>query len=1372
MIKLRAVVFLLLLHHLVVHANDNLKFGLLSPSDGLAGNYITSLDVDNNGMLWIASTMGLNWYDGYAMHTLGLPCVNGICNSDIMIMALKSDIEGNIWLATTQDVFVYQQESETFKHLNINEKDKKNTVVNYIFVDRKNEKWALTDNGLYRYNKPRGKFEKQLLGTFTDCRLLKMDADKDGNFWILHEKGLLQWNRKTSNIINYVNKKDDANSISPMNLNGDVLVDHQNNIWIGTPSALNKWNRRTRSFEKYNFIGGIIDIEEGPNKTLWVSTWEDGLYNFEPETGNFKKYLYNPNLQKSLATNSLTSLVVDKNNILWIGTGGGGLNIYNPLSINFNTYRHIAESHKSLNNEIVRTFFEDNDNIWVGTENGGINVFDPEKESFGLIQSAQQHTRLSNNMILAVCKDDQDIIWIGTLAGLNKYDKLKHKYALFEPKSNQLFNDSRQIWSMAKTPDGLIWMGTNRGLVKFNPRTTEVEFIQKDARGLTDDRIPYLLVDNDGTLWIGTKNGLNHYNTQTGKFETFVNNKNNAYSLVSNTINYIHQSEDGTIWIGTTGGLSKFERKTHRFSNYTTGNGLPGNVICGILEDEKRNLWVSCTNGLFMLNPYSNVIKTFNLNDGLQGNMFMAGSCLKSKKNGTMYFGGDMGFSSFLPSRIIENKIPPTVLITGLKINNKEIKQGDPHSPLQKNIRYTKGLKLTFSQNTFSFDFIGVNLVCPDKNQYAYKLIGFDKDWVNCQNRRSAFYTNVPYGKYRFRVKASNNDGVWSDKGAEISVTILPPLWATWWARILYIFIPLVLLYFFRKYSLIAVEAKNELKVSRIEKEKIKELYDMKMRFFMNISHEFRTPLTLIIDPLENVLKQLPDNSSIRPTLLLTRKNAGKLLLLINQLLEFRKIETGTMTLQVSENDIVRFTNEIIETFKERFDRKNIRLELKSNPADISVWFDADKFEKILSNLLSNAYKFTNENGRVSIFISLENRIVGSQGRFNKIFGKDKSEVLEFVKIVVEDTGVGINKEAQAKVFERFYQVAQQNNYVIQGTGIGLSLTRELVLLHKGFIDLYSEPNIGSKFTVYLPLGKKHFDKNTLIESGNAHSSHGTPSHVLGSNFDSAIQINEKEDTIKTKHKNIVLIIDDNKDITSYIEINLKNNYEVKTCKNGIEGLAMAQRLIPDLILSDVMMPEMDGVEMTRQLRQDETTCHIPIILLTARAAKEAEYEALLAGANDYITKPFNIQLLEVKIKNTLELRAQMQRKNKLTLTSPTIDIAYESIDDKFLKKLNKLVEANISNSEFEVEHIVHDLSISRAQLYRKLDSLTGQSVKEFVRNVRLRSAARLLAKGDLRIMEVMTMVGINNRAYFIKCFKEQYGVTPSDYKPSSANES
>jgi signal transduction histidine kinase/AraC-like DNA-binding protein/AmiR/NasT family two-component response regulator len=845
------------------------------------------------------------------------------------------------------------------------------------------------------------------------------------------------------------------------------------------------------------------------------------------------------------------------------------------------------------------------------------------------------------------------------------------------------------------------------------------------------------------------------------KIHTYLNDPEDPNSINSEQINYIFESEDdnsNVLWIGTSGGgLNRFERKTEIFSHFTVDDGLPDNVIYGILEDDHRNLWLSTDNGLSRFNPDTKLFRNFDVNDGLLGNQFNPGACSKNI-NGEMLFGSTKGLIAFHPDSLIDNPHIPNIVITDFQLFNKPVKiekkntaENDENYKLPAAVSQLKKIKLTYQENIFSFEFAALDYRSPNKNQYVYMLEGLESDWnYTDYTRRYATYTNLDPGEYTFRVKGSNNDGIWNEKGTSIQIIISPPWWKTNLVYAFYLLVVGSIVFATWRAQLRRIRLKQQLKMEHFESEKLREVDQLKSRFFTNISHEFRTPLTLIIGSVKQMLAgDFIGNFKEQYRMII--RNGERLLKLINEILDLSKLESGQMKLQVVETDIVQFLKGIVLNFSPLADRKKVTLKFKSTEDELIGYVDHDKLEKIVTNLLSNAFKFTPEEGKIIVSISplVPPLLRGdAEGRG--------------VEIKISNTGPGIPADRIDKIFDRFYQSDDNYKKDGEGTGVGLALAKELVELCRWEISVSSIPDKRTTFIITLPVAKECFKADEIMEK--TESAGRKPETGIESGSDIQFPDSVLPSPVSVKSSPVLLIVEDNPDVTAYISSFMKHDYLIVTAENGEEGLKKSLDTYPDLIISDVMMPEMDGFEFCQKVKSDECISHIPVILLTAKADLDSKIKGLEFGADDYISKPFEADELKVRSKNLIEQRIKLREKFSRMIEIKPGEIAASSMDEQFLQRLLDIFENHISDPDYNTESFAREIGMSRSNLYRKIQALTNQSTHNFFQSLRLKRAAQLLRKRSATISEIAYAVGFNSPSYFSKVFRKHFDQSPSDF--------
>ena len=1026
---------------------------------------------------------------------------------------------------------------------------------------------------------------------------------------------------------------------------------------------------------------------------------------------------------------------------MWVGTAGEGVLKYNLRNAQFHFNPELMIDVLKKNHlEMVNIFFQNWAFVSVKHEGDQkICLYNWLTETFYPFQKAKElvgpgklpgfRTDLSS-VHPAYVRQNGDIWTVGAdLLELEKMDgngKAIGKGSIHLPRrSSAIFFEDKQ---------NTLWVGFHNGyLYKLNKAEKGLDSIQYNPEPVPFTDLKVYCDDHEGNLWIGTIQGLIKLNPRTRKITRYYkSDKRLSYNILSLLKDPI--KPDKILWIGTEGGgLIQFDKLTSTIRQYTLKDGLPNDVVYGILSDSNHHLWLSTNKGLSRFNPAKNTFTNFTKEDGLQSNEF--NRFFYGKFNdGSIWFGGIKGTNLFKPESIINDTTPPKIVFNGFRIFNKEVDYSKAGSTLSQPIEYTSNITLPWDQNMVSIDFAAFDFAAPDLVNYSWKMEGLDKDWIHGGKSRSATYANLSPGKYIFRVKASNNSGYWNKDGISLNITVLPPWWQTWWAYSFYIISFIAIIYGFFRFRLNRLRLQDQLKEEQREAQRLQEVDEIKTRFFSNITHEFRTPLTLILGPTEQLIKKAKDKDEVAELSRIDR-NARQLLRLINQLLDLNKLETQNMKLEPSAVDIVSFAKDVLESFVDGAKSKGIQISFYSEINTLNISCDVDKFQKILSNLLSNALKFTLENG--SINVSLET--IGNHDQMQ-------------IQLKVKDTGIGIAEEQQKKIFDRFYQADSSRTRKGEGTGIGLALVKELVELFGGEIQLKSETGKGSEFIVSFPVNVvPEFSENT-----------GNPIRKI--DLETTLILNDtgiiEEHPDGETGKPVVLVIDDNADMRNYIKNCLKHIYDVKEAADGAEGIELSFSHIPDLVISDIMMPERDGYEVAEVLKQDERTSHIPLILLTAKSATESRLKGLKTKADAYISKPFNTDELLLNIENMIALRRRLRERYSGDLKTLSEQVV-KNKEDKFILKLRSIVEQSIDKVDFSVEDLCLEAHMSRTQLHRKIKVLTDNNTTHFIKRVRLERAFGLLKDGELTVSEIAYTVGFNTPNYFSKCFHEYYGYPP-----------
>jgi signal transduction histidine kinase/ligand-binding sensor domain-containing protein/DNA-binding response OmpR family regulator len=1344
--KKQLVTYLLIIFTLKISLAQigSLDFRDITMEDGLPSNNVTCIAQDSQGFMWFGTEGGLVRYDGYKFKIYKYDPDDPESISDHHINSLFKDSKGTLWIGTT--------------YVGLNRFDSKRDKFKSYKFDR-NDSTSISQNHFVH----------------------AIYEDRKGRLWIGTAHGLNQYDYEHDNFIRYTNTIVDSSGIRPEWINF-IFEDNKDNFWLGTGGGgLILYDRETRQStrfkhdpQNYNSISNdyVSSIFEDDDGALWVGT-EDGYDRFTlsndkiifehdrkdiPPTISSKRVfdLYKRRGNAELIHANQTADFIDNQGNIWIATTHGGVKFYNSRQDVFQTYKYQLGESDGLKNSSVSAFHEQNDgNIWIGVNRGGLHYYNRRKNSLTYIPlDPNQPDNPFNEKVMTIEEDNYGDLWIGTEGkGIYKINLKSNKSVHYLPDINNPsslhFPDITVIF---EDSDKNIWIGTGgKGLSLYDRKNDA--FIK--FSGIDKHYIRNIYEDSQKILWICASPGLIRLDLNSMKFTTYWHEPNEEHTL---TYTSAFEDSRNNLWAGSPYGLNLYDREKDKFTAYLVKDGLPDNYIAGILEDDNGNLWLSTRRGISRFNLIKKTFTNYDVNDGLQGPVFNNRAYAKLK-TGELIFGGTEGFTLFHPDSVKDMVRIPPVVISDFHIFNKTVKPEDDNSPLQNEICHTKKIILKYFQHSISFEFAVLDYISPKNNKYKYILEGFNKDWIETDaDHRVAAFTNLDPGKYVFRVIGSNNKGVWNKKGVSVQIIVTPPWWRTTLAYIVYIIFTGVIVWLTWNAQLRRVRIRNELKMSQFEKDKLQELDQMKSRFFANISHEIRTPLTLILGPLDQLISEA-SKEKWKNQLQIMSRNGRQLLHMINQLLDFSKAESGRMLLKAKKVNIVPLLKGMVHSFDSLAKRKKITLIFKSKENVIPVYIDTDKLEKIMANLLSNAFKFTSEGGKISVdLLIIPNNINEDQ----TVITKDR-----IVEIRITDTGIGIAPEHLDHIFDRYYQAEDNKNQT--GTGIGLALTKELVELHHGHIFVQSEAGKGSTFIVQFLSGKTHLSNDEIIEDETA----DIPEEVIileevksaseGSD-DSFIKTTDEGKLNTNTDRSIILIVEDTEDVRNYIKGFLESKYQINEAQDGDDGFEKAIEIMPDLIVSDVMMPRMDGFQLCEKLKTDERTSHIPVILLTARASEGSKLEGLETGADDYIIKPFNSKELEIRIKNLIDQRQKLRERFSKDITLAPKDISVTSADERFLNRAIEIVEKHMGEPEFGVDIFAKEVALSHSQLYRKIHALTNQSPVEFIRILRLKRATGLLKQEYGNVAEIAYEVGFTNPSYFAECFKKLFGKSPSEY--------
>ena len=1052
----------------------------------------------------------------------------------------------------------------------------------------------------------------------------------------------------------------------------------------------------------------------------------------EKETGKVTSLVAHDDNGRSLPHNTIYDLYADRDGVMWVGTYKKGVSYYSESIFKFNMYEW---------GDITCIEQADENRLWLGTNDHGILLWNRstgKAEPFWRDAEGQLP-----NPVVSMLKSKDGKLWVGTFNGglycMNGSQVRSYK----EGTGNALA--SNNVWALVEDDKGRIWIASlGGGLQCLEPVSGTFETYTSNNSALLENNVTSLCWVDDNTLFFGTASqGVGTMDMRTREIKKIQGQSGNV-KLSNDAVNHVYKDSRGLVWIATREGLNVYDTRRHMFLDLFPVVEAKGNFIAAITEDQERNMWVSTSRKVIRVTVASDGkgsylfdSRAYNSEDGLQNCDFNQRS-IKTLHNGIIAIGGLYGVNIFAPDHIRYNKMLPNVMFTGLSLFDEAVKVGQSYGGrvlIEKELNDVENVEFDYKQNIFSVSFASDNYNLPEKTQYMYKLEGFNNDWLTLPvGVHNVTFTNLAPGKYVLRVKAINSDGYVGIKEATLGIVVNPPFWMSWWAYLLYA-AGLVVVLFLARYRMLKRE-REKFHLQQIENEvaKNEEINNMKFRFFTNVSHELRTPLTLIISPLEGMLKETTDElQSTR--LQLMYRNAQRLLHLVNQLLDFRKGEMSTHQLSLSEGDIISYVHSVCNSFLLMADKKHIQFSFFSGIDTFSMAFDADKVGKIVMNLLSNAFKFTPEGGRVTVMIE---HVAGTP---------------DILEIKIADTGIGISDVDKEHIFDRFYQADHKGVEETTGNGIGLSLVRDFVTLHEGEVKVFDNIGTGSVFVIQFPV--KHVETQVQLPEETGMS--------VGDEEDREMKEEVREETGR-KDSPLLLVVDDNEDFRIFMRYSLELQYRVKLAVNGNEAWEMMQEELPDLVISDVMMPQMDGNELCRLIKQDKRTAHIPVILLTARQNTEAKLEGLQTGADDYVTKPFNMTILVLRIRKLIEL-SRYHRVTQGMIDPAPSEIVITSLDEKLIEKAIKYVEDNMSRTELSVEELSRELGMSRVHLYKKLLQITGKTPIEFIRVIRLKRAAQLLRESQLHVSEVAFEVGFNNPKYFSRYFKDEFGVLPSVYQ-------
>ncbi|HYX10263.1 MAG TPA: two-component regulator propeller domain-containing protein [Bacteroidales bacterium] len=1356
------------------------NFSYLQPKDGLIEGEINSIVQDHEGIMWFATMSGLVSYDGYNFKHYKPELGNPNSLSEKKIKELFVDSENNLWIATSRGLSLFLSNAGTFRqyHFEENEQSENYTIqnvteINKTLIVQTREKLYMLP--LHEKDAPGYMLRRLKINghgnqipdswdnsTAFQNTLYLISNSADENSAVIYT-GLLKNDRYHSflEVHKLVNTRSTINKLE--------YVKSESCLYIGTQKGIIKYSfKRGKLLNNIYFHGiPIQNLIYASDNRIYCTTNVPELLYIDLHTGKTGKYTANPYQSGTLLNNYIHTLYEDFSGNLWIGHQGQGISILNLHQKEFHTFRQDPFNKFSLGANKVMCFESTDKDVFIGLRTGGLN-YTSKKLSPGELPVFKAVKLIENGKITSfnkgvwdIEKESNSLFWVGTDAGLCILEKekgewiLRHynnKHDLLKKPIRKILSDENHNLWCAVYEEGLLFIpdpAQNKTGLYYQYKS---DINNPDA--LSDNTIISFYVDREGRFWVGTINGLNLLKTRyqnldlSGKspptlnFKKYIAYKKDSNYLNNNEINCIYENFDGEIWMGTQGGgINILDPKTEDFDHFTTNNGLPGNNVLGILPDGIGKLWISTTSGLASINLPNNAenISHFSSSDGIQGDIFMANSYYKST-DGEMFFGGDNGFTRFYPQLIKPDTIKPKLIFTDLKFGNKVVNIGDTLKGqiiLSTNIDKTKKIILPYKHKTFSIGVAAIHYQFPDENKITYKLIGYDKWWrIIPAKYRNIYYSNLPPGNYTLKVKSISSDDVLSDLSKVISIVVLKPWYLRWYAIIIFALVIISLtgglIYIIVNHQKLIYEKKaNQIAIENSEN---------KMQFLTNIAHGLKTPLSLVIAPIADLIQNYEE---IKPEwknhLLLVQRNSNYLVQLINQIIDFRKLNAGKLILYKQKVDIVRIIRNVVLNFKSFEKSQYVTITTNIPYERLEIYADPRKMEEVLYNLLSNAFKHTGKGRNISISMEIDENFT------------DSSKNL--LKITIFNEGKIIHEKDRKKIFERFYKVDEK----IEGTGIGLSFSMSLVEMHGGRIDVEPVSDKGMAFHVLLPY--------TSVSDETTSSKPDSECDIFTENETYLDLSIENIEPVSEKKENSIILVEDNEELSRFMDQVLSRKYQCVVAKNGEEGIKLIKKQIPDIVISDIIMPEKDGYQLCKEIKADPGTCHIPVILLTAKSEPHHIISGYQTGADAYVTKPFDLEIISSQITRLIKNRELIKRKYLEQNYMIEVSSSNISKDDEFIMNFRNILEENISDPTYNVKSLARNLHVSSTQLYRKIKVLTGYSPVEFIRLIKLQKSYELLLKRNKSVKEVCYLSGFNNISYFIKCFRDQFGITPANLK-------
>ena len=1344
------------------HGQD--KYEFIPLGDKITQTTISSIIKDKNGMLWLGSSgEGIFKYNSldFKNYKKESRSNENRLNSSF-VHTLYQDKNNNIWAGTQKGLNVYDRNLDKFNSINLSNDNSKIKFAVHALKEFNDSILLIGTHhfGLYRLNTKTSKFKNITYKSNKPRSSLQINSivkSSDGRYLVGTNHGLMVYDHYNEVLQLFKFDLDSKYKTIETSIES-IIIDKDNSIWLGTSDkGLIKVSSNNEIYKIENkpiTNKRILSLSLKNNGDILCGTENDGLFEIEIKSEKIINYKFDKNIQNGIKSNSIWSIFTDNQDRIWLGYYNNGIDVHNDNYNKFESLKSIPGYSNSLSSSSVTGIIKDSrERLWISTSDGGIDVYNIKNKEFVNITNTRNKiaTGLNKAETTTIFKDSKGNILVGTWeSGFFILPKNSNNFSNINDSNSSL--KSNKVMNFAEDSRGILWIGTFfSGLYSYDlkkNKLTHHNSLDFKKYNINTSIIRKIIVDKKDNIWIGTRSGLYQIKRTNNSYNiTPFNNKFKSVlgeNVNSTTVFSLFEDKESDIWIGSLDyGLFKYNYDNDKIEWYNNENGFIHESVSSITQDKNGDIWISGNKGLSKLDLSQKQFINFNKNDGLLSNKFNYNSVYRDSE--ILYFGGLNGINFFDPNKIKYNQELPLVFLKNLKLSNELATIDTPDSPLKTALNVSKELTLSHDQSFFSIEYVGVNYTRSENNQYAYFMEGFNEKWNYVGSKTNATFTNVPPGNYTFMVKAANNDGLWNETPTKLNIKILPAWWETNIAWFFYLLGPLLLIFISYRIFSVRIKEKRTLKSEREEHKQLEALNSKKIQFFTNISHEFRTPLTLILNPLNDIIKSDLKNLSLKTKnkLEIIHKNSNRLSRLINELMDFRKLQFNKMSVNASEIDLIPFIQEVSSHFEDEANQKNIILSVDYSEKPIIFWGDPSMLEKIIFNLLSNAFKVTPLNGMVLIEIKKNTEKIN----FPLVH---ENNVFDSLEITIEDTGSGIKEENINKIFDRFYQVTEFDKQYYGGTGIGLEVVKNFIELHKGKIEVSSKLDIGTKFKIHFPYGKNHLKE---INLENKKQELNKKTEVVTDNFENSEN--------KTKNKTL-LIVDDNSELRSYLETELNNDYNILLAENGKTGFELTNKYVPDLVITDVMMPVMDGLELCKMIKNDIRTSHIPIMMITAKGMEIDKIKGIDSGADVYLQKPFNMDVLKSHLKQLINSRKILFKKyfNGIDFSENTT-----SLDQEFMLNVLSYINNNINDNNLNVENLADELLLSRSKLYRKIKALTGLTANEFIRNIRLEKSKDFIENSEFSISEICYKVGFSSPSYFTKCFKLQYGLLPKEIR-------